>query len=84
VREPLGPESQPGAHEHVPACRYVVVNGDGAVVRAGRASSDAQRVFSVDLKGLPPGAYKVATAFEAEGNGVEAPITVTEHHVSAH
>jgi hypothetical protein len=82
VREPLGPE-QPGLHEHVPACRYVVVNGDGAVVRAGRASSDAQRVFIVDLKGLPPGAYKVATAFEAAGNSVEAPITVSEHHVAA-
>jgi hypothetical protein len=80
VREPLGPRP-PGLHEHVPSCRYVVLTAGGGVVRAGRAPPDDQRVFRVDLKGLPPGTYAVMIAFEAEGNAVNAPITVTEHRV---
>jgi hypothetical protein len=80
VREPLGPR-KPGMHEDVPDCRYVVVAADGAVVRAGRASHDEQRVFRIDVKGLRAGAYTVMVAFEANGNDVKVPVTVAEHRV---
>jgi hypothetical protein len=80
VREPLGPR-QPGLHEHVPSCRYVVLTAGGGVVRAGRAPPDDRRVFRVDLHGLPPGTYTAMIAFEVQANVVNVPITVTEHRV---
>jgi hypothetical protein len=82
VREPLGPAS-PGLHEHVPSCRYVVLGPGGTVVRAGTAWPDGQRVFRVPLKGLAAGAYSVMIALQAQGNAVDAPITVVEHRVAA-
>jgi hypothetical protein len=82
VREALGPR-QPRLHEHVPTCRYVVLDAGGAVVRAGSASFDDRRVFRVDLAGLAAGPYTVMIAFEVEGNAVNAPITVTRHRVGA-
>ena len=79
VREPLT-AARPEPHD-VPACRYVVVDAQGDVVRAELAPYRTGQ-FTADLTGLRPGSYTVLLALELGSNAVKAEVKTIPHQVS--
>ncbi len=83
VREPLsvaGPDKP-----EVPVCRYVVLDGAGAVVAAGASDELRGDRLVVDLKGRvnKPGSYTVMLALSLGDNQVNPEIAVTEYRLDA-
>ena len=84
VREPLG---APGTDEDkldIPACRYVVVGGDGRVAAAGLSREAHGNRLIVDLAGrLRPGSYTVLLALVLGDNEVNPEIATANYRVEA-
>jgi hypothetical protein len=84
MREPLG---APGADEDksdVPACRYVVVSGDGTIAAAGTSRESRDSRLVVPLKGrLKPGSYTVLVALDLGDNDVDPEIATAQYRVEA-
>ena len=58
-----------------PECRYVVTDGSGRVVAAGRAALDADASFRLDLAGkLPAGRLTLAAQLIVNDNAMNAEI----------
>jgi hypothetical protein len=82
VREPLGAPDEDKAD--VPACRYVVVGGDGAVAAAGTSRERQGDRLIVPLGGrLKPGSYAVLLALDLGDNEVDPEIATAQYRVEA-
>jgi len=84
VREPLGKPASNEDRAAVPACRYLIVGGDGAVVDAGQSRDlDGARLV-VNLKGrLRPGSYTAVVALALGDNWVNPEIAMAQFRVEA-
>ena len=82
VREPLGSASADESAADVPACRYVLVDADGAVVAAGM-SRDVQgnRLIVAPRGRLRPGAYTALLALSLADNDVAPEIATATYRV---
>jgi hypothetical protein len=82
VREPLGKPGSDEDRSDVPACRYVVLGGDGAVAAAGTSRELSGNRLVVDWKGaLKPGEYTALVALSLDDNEVAAEIATTQFRV---
>jgi hypothetical protein len=65
-------------------CRYLVVDGDGTVRRAGTGRLEQDGTFRIDLEqtGLPPGQYTVVVTLILNGNLVHPDIRAVPYQVS--
>ena len=83
VREPLG--SAPDEDKvDVPACRYVILAGDGSVVLTGVSREVQANRLVVDLKGrLKPGAYTALVALTLGENAMRPEVATTQFWVEA-
>jgi hypothetical protein len=83
VREPLG--SAPDEDKvDVPACRYVILAGDGSVALAGVSREVQANRLVVDLKGrLKPGAYTALVALTLGENAMRPEVATTQFRVEA-
>jgi hypothetical protein len=81
VREPLRRESTADPYPVLPSCEYVVVRGDGRVVRAGAGSQARDGTFRVDLRGLPSGRYTLLVAVWVNDNRTNPDIRLLDYRV---
>lgn len=70
VAEPVGRPEVQRERGAMALCRYVVVGGDGAVVRAGAVAPNAQGRFVVSRQGWPRDSRLVLLAISVNGNVV--------------
>jgi len=57
-----------------PECRFAVIDGEGKVVLAGIAQPGEDRMFAIDLGGLPPGHYELMAEIVVDANAMNAEI----------
>ena len=57
-----------------PECRFAVIDGEGKVVLAGIAQPGEDRMFAIDLGGLPPGNYELMAEIVVDANAMNAEI----------
>lgn len=75
VREPLQSIAPDAIKLSNPECRYIVTDGEGSVVLAGRLAPGADASFEVDLGGkLPAGSFTLAAQIVVNGNAMDADI----------
>jgi hypothetical protein len=75
VRRPLPAVAADALRRAAPECRYVVTDGAGRVVAAGRAPLDADASFRLDLAGkLPAGRLTLAAQLLVNDNAMNAEI----------
>jgi hypothetical protein len=75
VRRPLQSIPPDVVARSAPECRYVVVDGEGRVVLAGRVPVNTDASFSIDVAGLPPaGSFTLHAELMVNGNAMNAEI----------
>jgi hypothetical protein len=57
-----------------PECRYLVTDGEGRVVLAGRVPPAEDASFSIDLTGAPPGHFTLMVQIIVNANAMNAEI----------
>ncbi len=76
VRRPLRSVAADALRRAAPECRYVVTDGAGRVVAAGRIALGADASFHLDLAGrLPAGHFTLAAQLIVNDNAMNAEIT---------
>src|SRR6266536_1076839 len=75
VRKPLQSIAPDALRRSAPECRYLVTDGEGRVVLAGRVPPAEDASFSVDLTGaLPPGHFTLMAQIIVNANAMNAEI----------
>jgi hypothetical protein len=83
LREPLGSRGDEDKVD-LPACRYVILGGDGTVVAAGVSREVQASRLIVDLKGrLKPGAYTALVALALGDNLVNPEVATAQLRIEA-
>ncbi len=83
VREPLGSRGEEERPD-LPACRYVILGGDGTVAAVGVSREVQAHRLIVDLKGrLKPGAYTALVALTLGDNLVGPEVATAQFRVDA-
>jgi hypothetical protein len=76
VREPLQSARRDALSRIAAQCRYVIIDAEGRVVRAGLAPMTDDAAFQLDFdKKLPDGTYTVLVEATVNGNAMNAEIT---------
>lgn len=84
VREPLAVPASGGDRQDVPLCRYVILDGSGAVAAAGVSQEAQGAKLTVALKGrLRPGPHTALVALSLGENHVNPEVAVAEFRVEA-
>jgi hypothetical protein len=82
VREPLQGRPLPPDRRDLPACRYVVVAGDGSVAAAGTVPEPTNGAFHLSFKGrLKPGTYTVLVALALRDNLVDPEVAQAHYRL---
>jgi hypothetical protein len=84
VQEPLQPGVRQGVVPIQPGSRYVVVGPDGAVLRSGTATWEADGRFTVDLTAgmLPPGRHTILMALYPNDNAIAPEVQIVPYDVT--
>jgi hypothetical protein len=84
VQEPLKPGVRQGVVPIHPGSRYMVIGPDGAVLRAGTATWEADGHFTVDLTAgaLPPGRHTILVALYPNDNAIDPEVQIVPYDIT--